>query len=49
MSRYQNYQSTINGDVIDIAHIPSFQMAGVENPIFNSKFMYTYDVAGEGV
>ena len=49
MSRYQNYQSTVNGDVIDIAHIPSFQMAGLENPIFNSKFMYTYDVAGEGV
>jgi len=48
-SRYQNYQSTVHGDVIDIAHIPSFQMAGVENPIFNSKFMYTYDVAGEGV
>ncbi len=49
ISRYQNYQSTVNGDVIDIAHIPSFQMAGVENPIFNSKFMYTYDLAGEGV
>jgi len=49
MSRYQNYQSTVNGDVIDIAHIPSFQMAGVENPIFNSKFMYTYDVSAEGV
>jgi LPS-assembly protein len=49
MARYQDYQSTINGDVIDIAHIPSFQMAGVENPIYNSKFMYTYDVAGEGV
>ena len=49
ISRYQNYQSTVHGDVIDIAHTPSFQMAGVENPIFNSKFMYTYDVAGEGV
>jgi len=49
MSRYQNYQSTVQGDVIDIAHIPSFQMAGVENPIFNSKFMYTYEFAGEGV
>jgi LPS-assembly protein len=49
MSRYQNYQSTVNGDVIDIAHIPSFQMAGVENSILNSKFMYTYDVAAEGV
>ncbi len=49
MSRYQNYQSTIHGDVIDIAHIPSFQMAGIESPIAGSKFMYTYDVAGEGV
>ncbi len=49
ISRYQNYQSTVHGDVIDIAHTPSFQMAGVENPLFNSKFMYTYDIAGEGV
>ncbi len=49
MSRYQNYQSTIHGDVIDIAHIPSLQMANVETPIFGSKFMYTYDAAGEGV
>jgi LPS-assembly protein len=49
ISRYQNYQSTVNGDVIDIAHIPSFQMAGMENPLFNSKFMYTYELAGEGV
>ncbi|HEX8798652.1 MAG TPA: LPS assembly protein LptD, partial [Terriglobales bacterium] len=48
-SRYQNYQSTVNGDVIDIAHIPSLQLANVETPLFNSKFMYTYDVAGEGV
>jgi LPS-assembly protein len=48
-SRYQNYQSTVQGDVIDIAHLPSFQMLGMENPIYNSKFMYTYDVAGEGV
>ncbi len=49
MSRYQNYQSTVHGDVIDIAHIPSLQMAGFENPIAGSKFMYTYDLAGEGV
>src|SRR5271169_2413056 len=48
-SRYQNYQSTVQGDVIDIAHIPSLQMAGMENPIFNSKFMYTYEFAAEGV
>jgi len=49
ISRYQNYQSTVHGDVIDIAHIPSLQLAGLEQPIGSSKFMYTYDVAGEGV
>jgi LPS-assembly protein len=49
ISRYQNYQSTVHGDVIDIAHIPSLQLAGVETPIANSRFMYAYDVAGEGV
>jgi len=49
ISRYQNYQSTVHGDVIDIAHIPSLQVAGVETPIGGSRFMYTYDVAGEGV
>jgi LPS-assembly protein len=49
IARYQNYQSTVHGDVIDIAHIPSFQMAGMENPLFNSKVMYTYELAGEGV
>ncbi len=49
IARYQNYQSTVHGDVIDIAHIPSFQMAGLEAPIGNSRFMYTYEVAGEGV
>ena len=32
MSRYQNYQSTVHGDVIDIAHIPSLQMAGTREP-----------------
>jgi LPS-assembly protein len=49
MSRYQNYQSTAHGDVIDIAHIPSLQFLGVEQPIFNSNFMYTYNVAAEGL
>jgi LPS-assembly protein len=46
-SRYQNYQSSIAGDVIDIAHLTSFQFAGVEKPIADSRFMYTYDAAAE--
>ena len=46
-SRYQNYQSSVEGDVIDIAHLTSFQFAGLETPIAGSQFMYTYDAAAE--
>ncbi len=46
-SRYQNYQSSAEGDVIDIAHLTSFQFAGMETPIADSRFMYTYDAAAE--
>lgn len=47
ISRYQNYQSTAPNDVIDIAHLASFQFAGLEKPIAGSGFMYTYDAAAE--
>ncbi len=49
ISRYQNYQSSVEGDVIDIAHLTSFQFAGMEKPIAGSPVMYSYDVAGEGL
>ncbi len=49
ISRYQNYQSSAPGDVIDIAHLTSFQFAGMEKPIADSRFMYTYDAAAEGL
>jgi len=49
MSRYQNYQSSATGDVIDIAHLPTLEFANVEKPLFGSRFMYTYDAAGEGL
>ena len=49
VSRYQNYQSTAPNDVIDIAHLTSFQFAGLEKPIAGSHFMYSYDAAGEGL
>lgn len=48
-SRYQNYQSSTEGDVIDIAHLTSFQFAGMEKPIADSRFMYTYDAAAEAL
>ena len=49
ISRYQNYQSANPGDVIDIAHLGSFQFASMEKPIFGSPFMYTYDAAAEAL
>ena len=49
ISRYQNYQSANPGDVIDVAHLGSFQFAGMEKPLFGSPFMYTYDAAGEAL
>ncbi len=49
VSRYQNYQSSEPGAVIDIAHLTSFQFAGLEKPIAGSPVMYAYDVAGEGL
>jgi LPS-assembly protein len=49
ISRYQNYQSTLPNDVIDIAHLASFQFAGLEKPIAGSAFMYTYDAAAEAL
>lgn len=47
ISRYQNYQSLTPNDVIDIAHLASFQFAGLEKPIAGSGFMYQYDAAAE--
>ncbi len=49
ISRYQNYQSTSPNDVIDIAHLASFQFAGVEKPIAGSSFVYRYDAAAEAL
>lgn len=49
ISRYQNYQSTTHGDVIDIAHTPSFQLGGVERPLFRTPIMFAYDFAAGGL
>ena len=49
VARYQDYQSTAPGDVIDIAHIPSFEFSSVERPFRRSDLVYAYDFAAEGV
>ena len=49
LSRYQNYQSTQPDDFIEIDHLPSFEFSTVERPLFDSRFMYAYDAAAEGL
>ena len=48
-SRYQNYESLAADDFIDIAHIPTLEFSSVERPFNRSRFVYAFDVAGEGV
>jgi LPS-assembly protein len=49
VSRYQNYQSATPGDFIEINHAPSFAFSTVERPIGQSRFVYAYDTAAEGL
>ncbi len=49
VSRYQDYQSEAPGDVIDIAHLSTFEFSSMERPFNRSRFMYSYDFAAEGI
>jgi LPS-assembly protein len=47
--RYQNFESTIPGDVITILHAPSFESSSVDRQIGHSPFYWSYDAAAEGL
>jgi LPS-assembly protein len=47
--RYQNFESTIPGDVITILHTPSFQSSTVDRQIGHTPFYWSYDAAAEGL
>lgn len=49
LTRYQNFQSKNNDDVITILHTPSLELSSVDRPIFGSPIYWAYDVAAEGV
>jgi LPS-assembly protein len=49
LGRYQNFQSKNNDDAITILHLPGFEAAGVDRPVFGSPVYWSYDVAAEGV
>ena len=48
-SRYQNYESFTSGDFISIVHSPSLELSTVERPFSRANFVYSYDIAAEGV
>jgi LPS-assembly protein len=48
-SRYQNFQSTAAGDQIKIIHLPSLEVSSIEQRIFGTRVMYSFDTAAEGV
>ena len=46
---YQDYQSDLPGDYIQIVHSPSLEFSTAERPFSRSNFVYAYDVAGDAV
>src|SRR5262249_9822847 len=49
LGRYQNFQSKSNNDAITILHLPGFEIANLDRPLFGSPIYWSYDVAAEGV
>jgi LPS-assembly protein len=49
VARYQDYQSETPGDVIDIAHLSTFEFSSLERPFNRSRLMYSYDFAAEAL
>lgn len=49
VARYQDYQSETPGDVIDIAHLSTFEFSSLERPFNRSRLMYSYDLAAEAL
>src|SRR5262249_32296558 len=48
-ARYQNYESTTPGDLVNIVHAPSFDFAATDHKVGASPVYYSYDVAMQGV
>lgn len=48
-ARYQNFQSTTQGDVVTILHAPSFEISSVDRRIGPTPVYWSFDGAVEGV
>lgn len=47
--RYQNFLSTTPGQVITILHAPSFDFSGVDRPMWNTPFHWSFDASAAGL
>jgi LPS-assembly protein len=47
--RYQNFESTVAGDVVTIMHTPSVEVSSVDRPLGRSPFYWSYDAAAGGL
>jgi LPS-assembly protein len=48
-SRYQNFQSTNEGDVVSILHTPTFDTSSVDRSIAGSRFFWGYDASAGSI
>ena len=47
--RYQNFESTENGDYVSILHLPSFDVASVDRKLSSTPLYLGFDAAAEAV
>ncbi len=49
VERYQNFESSQNGDVITILHAPSFEVSSVDRRLPHTPLYWSLNAAGEGL
>jgi len=47
--RYQNFQSTVPGDLVTILHLPGVEISSVDRRLGGSPFYWSFEAAAEGV
>ncbi|MBZ5648045.1 MAG: LPS assembly protein LptD [Acidobacteriia bacterium] len=48
-ARYQNFQSTENGDYVSILHVPTFDVGTVDRKLSSTPLYWGFDAAAEGL
>jgi len=48
-SRYQNFQSIQNGDLVTIYHAPGIELSSVDQPLGRTRLYWSYDASSEGL